>query len=644
MSGIAGYFGRRQDDGVLQTMLRKMALRAPGLEGYHRADPVFMAQRVTERTAATGDPATDADKKTVAVFSGKLCNRAEIRDKLEPRDAYRPSMDDAALTLELYKVYGTGCVSHMRGAFAFAVHDMARGLVFIARDHMGEKPLYYTTDSAGTFIFATEIKALLQHPSVSVTPDLLGVDAYLSLGYAPGPGGLFKGIYELKAGHRVILNQGLHALIEPYWQWESFAQHDAALKTDADFQERFDTLFDEAVALRKNACARTGVFARSSLESAAVLFSMNKSAQSPLNIYAPHDETAAVTDGLPPVADIANRLGAGILDVGGVAAGAEYLPQLIWALDQPVSDLGVLTRHMMARRAAADVDAVLTFTGADALFVSYPAQEMLLYATTFHKSRFTFFSRARKVVPVTLMTRMFGYNGAIGERTREKLFDILDSLRRDPLHAQFMAIFSQFDWRDKEPLYRKNMAQLMNTFCDMQKPQEGWNSIPMQLMAMQRDHWLPDAVLAPFDKLAGFSGLTGHLPFMDHKLFEFMLGIPLRLRRARGRRKSLLRGYVDRHMPGLVNPLPVKEVRKQQLIRKSQLETVLSTSAVKEMIDVCLSEGSVRRRELFNWPAVHHIASMAKTGEVIYQRQLLTLLTLELWFRIYVDNERGWAS
>ncbi|MBI1216031.1 MAG: hypothetical protein GC185_09465 [Alphaproteobacteria bacterium] len=643
MSGIVGYLGKAQEDVVLQSMLRKMAQRSPGREGYHSHEPFFMAQRVPENAGGDGAPFYNESRQIAVVFSGQLCNAAEIRAKLEKKADLRGEGGDAALVLRLYEQFGVNCTSHMRGAFVFALHDVERNLAFIARDHMGAKPLYYTTATSGTFIFATEIKALLEHPAVETVPDLLGVDAYLSLGYMPGPDSLFKGVHELKPGHRVTWNPGLHVMIEPYWSWESFTTHDPALKTDADFQERFNTLFDEAVALRQAGNSRIGAFGRSSLEAAALMSSMAQNISGPLNVYAPLEETAAVTDGLPPVSDIAKRLGGHLEEVDG-AAGGEQLPQLVWALDEPVADLGVLTRHLLARAAAPDVDGILSFTGADALFVSYPAQEMLLYTTQLRRSRFTMLSKMRGMVPVNTIARIFGYNGTIGPRTRQKLFDVLDSLRRDPLHTQFSTLFSLFDWRDKQPLYKGEMVGMMNTFVDMQRPVEGWDGPAMQLMAMQRDHWLPDAVLAPFDKLTGFNGLPGQLPFMDHALFEFMLGIPDRLRRTAGRRKSLLRGYVDKALPGIVNPLPVKQVRREQLRRKSQLETMLSVNPLREMVEACLSESSVRRRGLFHWSAVRNIIDQSRSGEIIYLRQLFTLLTLELWFRIYVDHERGWIS
>jgi asparagine synthase (glutamine-hydrolysing) len=511
---------------------------------------------------------------------------------------------------------------------------------------MGAKPMYYTTATSGTFIFASEMKSLLEHPAVQVVPDMMGVDAYLSLGYMPGPNSMFKGVHELKPGHRILWNPGLHVMIEPYWAWESYTAPDPSLKTNEDFQARFNVLFDEAVALRQAGNARMGAFGRSSLESAALLASMSKNISGPVRVYAPENETAAMTDGLPPVSDIAGRLGAQLQLVPTGPLAAEQLPQLVWALDEPVADLGVLTRHLLARTAASGVDGVLSFTGADALFVSYPAQEMILTVTQMQRSRFALLRKIRGIVPVGTLARLLGYSGTIGGRTRQKLYDILDSLRRDPVHRQFTTLFSPFDARDKQHLFKGELEALMETFVDTQVPQQGeqWRTPLRQLLAMQRDHWLPDAVLAPFDKLTGLNGVAGHLPFMDHKLFEFMLGIPDELRQSTGRRKSLLRGYVDQAMPGIVQPLAAKEVRQKQLTRKSELEQMLAVNPLKEMADVCLSESSVRRRELFHWSAVRGILEKAKTGEMIYVRQVFSLLVLELWFRIYIDHERGWIA
>src|SRR5690606_3088986 len=121
--------------------------------------------------------------------------------------------------------------NHLRGMFVFVIHDTQKDLVLMARDRMGQQPLYYTTTQAGIFVFASEIKSLLQFPAVQVNHGPIGVDAFLTMGFSPGPETLFKGIHKLPPGHRLSWNPGLHIMIEPYWQWEGLIVPPAALKT-----------------------------------------------------------------------------------------------------------------------------------------------------------------------------------------------------------------------------------------------------------------------------------------------------------------------------------------------------------------------------------------------------------------------------
>jgi len=160
-------------------------------------------------------------------------------------------------------------------------------------------------------------------------------------------------------------------------------------------------------------------------------------------------------------------------------------------------------------------------------------------------------------------------------------------------------------------------------------------------MGMQGDHFLQDGVLTVVDKIANFNSLGVRLPFMDHKLFAFMLGVPDRLRRTEDGRKILLRNYVDKAMPGLTSAaLPASP----QLPGKGMLDVCLARGPLRDMVEVCLSEQSIRRRGLFDAKGVRQMVTNAKAGGGMSQKQVFALLVTELWFRIFIDHEKGWIS
>ncbi|HYD18723.1 MAG TPA: asparagine synthase (glutamine-hydrolyzing) [Patescibacteria group bacterium] len=641
MSGIAGYLGIPQELAVLQSMVRKLYHRGPDGEGFHIEPPVFMGQR----RLATIDPDEQwlplysEDRKFAIAFAGELYNYREERAKLEQKGLTFRTQTDTEVALNLYRAYGVNCVNHMRGHFAFAVHDMQKDLVFIARDPMGVQPLYYTTTQSGSFVFASEIKALLEHPSVRATPDLMGVDAFLTLGYTPGEGGIFKGVHMLPPGHRLIWNPGLHVAIEPYWQWDSYATPDSGLKTDADFQARFNELFDEAVAIRQLPDVSLGAFATGSLESAAILSSMAKNSTAPLKVF-----TGVIgneMDGMPSAGEIASRVGATAQAIQFEPEYMDRLPELVWALDQPVADPNILTMHLMSRLAASKVKVAMSGLGANNLFLNYPQHDTLLAAHDMPKLLWKAFKGGQGYLPLATIARRLRFAGRIGPRQKQRLSDLAEAMRGGSLHQQYMSVAALISARDRQQLYAPALAPLQGAFADRDRQRQSWPSVMAELMGMQRDHLLQDSVLSPIDKISRFNSLGTRLPLMDHKLFGFMLGVPDHLRRGQDKRKLLLRNYVEKALPGITSPatpmLPAP-------VGKRMMDECLARGPLRDMVDICLSEASLRRRGLFEPEAARQMVTAAKAGGAWSQKQVFALLMVELWFRIFIDHEKGWIS
>lgn len=640
MSGIAGFFGHEQAPTVLQEMVHKLNHRGPDAEGFYIAPPVYMGMRQLQIRPGGNDglPFLSEDKQLAVLFAGELYNYAEERERLKQRGHRFRTDADAEVVLHLYQAYGPSCVNHMRGVFAFAVHDAQKDLVFMARDQLGVQPLYYTTTQTGSFVFASEIKSILAHPAVKHTPDMIGVDAYLSLQYSPGGAGMFKGIHALPAGHRLTWNQGLHVLVEPYWHWETHAMPDPALKTDADFDQRFAALLEESVRLRMAGGAEIGAFARPDLESAAILNIMAKNSAKPLRVYSVPG--AMGRDGLSTVADMSARLGCLHEEVDFQPEYMDRLPELIWAMDEPAADPAVLLTHLMAKTAGQQVKTVMSGHGAPALFTDYRVHDALFGAHNVMPAAYRFMKGFRALVPIGMLAKKLGVKGDVGVRTQQRILDFTETMRSGTLQQQITALAVLFDSRDKAELLLGPLAQVAGTFVDRMRDNEGWPTMMATVLGMQREHFLTDGVLTPFNKMTMYSGISARLPFADDRLAGFLMGIPDHLRRTKSQRKVLLQRYVDRAMPGLAAP-PHKGSRARE---KGVLERCLAVNPLKGMIETCLSEASVKRRGFFDWRAVKKILAGAKAGEDLYMRQLFSLLVLEIWFRIFVDEEKGWLS
>lgn len=632
MSGIAGYLGGPQPPAVLRAMAGKQIHRGEDVL-YHEEEPVNLAVRQSAREAqALGDRAfTDPDRGLAIVFAGDFLNYREEFDTLQKKGARFTSDSVAEVVLRLYEVYGVSCVNRMRGGFVFAIHDPQKDLVFIARDPMGAKPLYYATTQSGTFVFASEIKSLFEHPGIQTEADLRGIDAFLSMGCSPGPDAMFKGVHKLQPGHRILWNPGLHVMIEPYWQRESFAKADPVLKSDDDFRARFAALFEDAVRQQADGSV---LFLTGDVESAAIASVLAKDSKDPV-----HALCFDVNTG-PASAATAAKLGLKTEPLAFGTHDLDKLPEAIWAIDEPVADIRLAPFFVAARFASRNGGGLLTGAGASSMFASLPAQKQVLKARQKPQSWYKLLKSVYAAAPQASIGKSLGFEGRIGPRTKQRLFDFVDALRNGSLWRQYLSVAAVIDARDKQELYLKMLTPVTETFADLQKDPEGWPTLQGALMAIQAGGFT-DGILAPLEKTGMFNSTQCRMPFADHRLAEFLIGLPDDLRCKGGRDKILLRDYLSKAHPGLLDPVPAAAPAAP---RKSLLAECLAAEPLKGMVETCLSDASVRRRELFDVKKVRAIIAGSKTEEAIYAKQVFALLSLELWFRIFIDHEKGWMT
>ncbi|MDP2206805.1 MAG: asparagine synthase-related protein [Alphaproteobacteria bacterium] len=633
MAGIAGYFGQAREPEVLQGMVRKLAHRGRGGEAFYLANPVFMGIRGTAADS-TAQPAYSHDDSIVVLFSGDISNYGALRDDLTRKGIHFRGDGVAELILHLYEAYGLNLASHLRGRFVFAVHDTLKDFVFLSRDRLGQEPLYYMTTQSGTFVFASEIKALLEHPGVQVAPDMRGIDAYLTLGYSPGPDSFFKGVHKLPAGHRLIWNPGLHVMIEPYWQWETYMRADTALKSGEDFQARFNMLLEDAIGQSAAGFSKPGVSLSGVVEETAIAAFLMKDAPRGLDTF-----TVGYDDGdaaFAPAREIARKLGTRHSEVICTPPDMEKLPEIVWALDEPVADPSVLSSFMLAQLAGQSTDGLLRGTGAEDMMCGLVQQEAFLQLNRMPAFMAGFYRLGIKMLPQAWMNSQFDYNGQVGDKCRERLSMFLAEVRKGSSMARRYGLMTSiFSARDKSAMYGDSLSPVMESFIDARKDAPGWPTQISAMLALQKDYVLQDSTLLRADKIAALASTVHRHPYLDHPLVEFILGAPDNLKYQSGRGKVMIRRYVESVAPGL----PEISRRNATL----PLHRFMSTRVMRDMIETCLSEKSVASRGLFKPAAVRDAMTYARDGDTIGMRQIFALMMLELWFRVYIDHEKGWA-
>lgn len=613
-------------------MLGALRHRGPDDCGLHVEGEISVGtQRLAIIDLAGGhQPIYSDDGNLLVVFNGEIYNFRELARELEARGVQCRTHSDTEVLLRLYELWGTHCVHHLRGMFAFAIIDRRANRVFFARDRLGVKPLYYWR-GAGCFVFASEIKALLEHPAVPREPDLNAINNYLALRYVPGPESLFKGICKFPSAHWMLWDRG-ELRFERYWSLPAAGNANARL-SDREYIDRFEELFEEAVRLRMIADVPLGAFLSGGLDSSAIVAAMARQSSVPVRTFSVGFDWGG--DELDMARDTARRFGCEHHEIVCRAEDFAELPRLIWHLDEPVGDAIVMPMFLLSQLARRHVTVVLTGEGADETMGGYFMHRLLnaahYYRRLVPRPIRRLVSAAVARLPAAALNVAFDYPAPLGERGRQRLLDYLEEVEKDDLPTEYRVSISLFGQNEQEALLTS-------------KPQRWREAVraeevlpPLErILRLQYAHWLPDDILMKQDKLTMANSIEGRVPFLDHKLVEFLASVPPHLKVRWTRNKIVLRYYLHRHLPG--------KAARRKIPFYVPVDKYLRSGPLAEMIRICLSESSVERRGLFRWTEVKRLRQSANDGEFLYGKQLFSLLALELWFRIFIDREPGWVS
>lgn len=384
MCGIAGFVGSG-DEAILRRMADRIAYRGPDAYGCV-VDPsrrVHLGHRRLSILDHAGgaQPMSTADGALSIVFNGEIYNFRDIRRELEACGVrFRSDHSDTEVLLLGYRQWGEALLPRLNGMWAFAIHDHRRDLLVLSRDRFGKKPLYYA--SAGdTFVFASELGALMQHPSTPRTTDPLSLRKYYAYGYVPAPRTLYAGVHKLPAGHSLLLDLAtLRADVRCWWAWD--AEPDEAPDAgEGALVEELLARLDAAVSRRLVADVPVGAFLSGGLDSSLVAaLAARRIEDGRLKSFSIGFEEESF-DESPHASTVARLIGSDH-DVRMLSAGTalQELPGLLERLDEPIADSSLLPTCLLCRHARRKVTVALGGDGADELFAGYDPFKALRYA------------------------------------------------------------------------------------------------------------------------------------------------------------------------------------------------------------------------------------------------------------------------
>ena len=289
-------------------------------------------------------PMSNEDETVWIVFNGEIYNFRDLRPDLEAKGHRFSTRSDTEVIIHLYEEYGTDCLKFLRGMFALAVWDEKRGRLFLARDRVGQKPLSYT-EHKGQFVFASELKAILQVPEIPREVNLSAMHHYLSYQYVPAPLTMFKGIKKLPPAHFLVWERG-RVRIERYWKLSCRA---GTVKSEDDYQEGIRALFEEAVKLRLVSDVPLGAFLSGGVDSTAVVGMMSRLSNRPVKTFSIGFEEKAYNE-LKFARMAAERFETEHHEFIVKPEALKILPKLIWHYNEPFADSSAIPTYYVAEK------------------------------------------------------------------------------------------------------------------------------------------------------------------------------------------------------------------------------------------------------------------------------------------------------
>ena len=619
MCGLCGiwYFGNDKlvDPEVLRAMTTQLIHRGPDEEGFYYNGSIGLGFRRLNiiDAADSHQPLSSEDGQIQIVCNGEIYNYAALRAQLSNRHAFRTHGDIEPI-LHLYEDCSSDCVLHLRGMFAFAIWDNRLIQLTLAVDRFGKKPLYYLIDDQ-KIIFASEIKALLQHHGISRALDYEALDEYLSCGYISAPHTIFAAIHKLPPGHILTLGKNGQAQIKPYWSPQFAGANEWDSRSFADLSAELSRLLVDAVRLRMVGDVPIGAFLSGGVDSSSVIAFISQLSPTPIRTFSVAFEESGYDESryAQTVADYwhTDHHVVTVRPADALAA----LPQLIRQFDEPFADSSMIPTYLLAQFAHKQVTVALSGDGGDEIFAGY-VQHLYGYRQQFLAS----------IIPTSLHPAAAQFARALPHKVKLKPY--LAAIDQPPQYWNKSGGF--FLPQQRHQLYTNEFRHVFNADQAEQTRIEACEHIRhldglSQLQYHDLTIYLPGDILVKVDRAAMLTSLEVRCPLLDHHIFEFMARIPPRYRVSLKSGKLLLRKALGAMLP------PVIHQRAKQGFSIPQADWL--RGAFNPLLRDTLA--TLHRQDLFNQTVVQRLLDEHSSGQSDHKDRLWALLCFDLWSREY---------
>jgi len=625
MCGICGIYnldGRPVDRNLLERMNSTMIHRGPDDEGYYLEGNVGLGhRRLSIIDLNTGhQPIFNEDKSKVIVFNGEIYNFMDLRTQLEQKGHIFKTKTDTEVILHGYEEWGQDCVSRLRGMFAFALWDKSKRTLFLARDRLGIKPLYYCKNGS-KFVLASELKAILEVPNLSRELDLEAVSDYLSFGYIPAPKTIFKGVYKLLPGHILIFRHG-DLNLRQYWDLKFHPEQGMSIE---DISEEILETLQESIRLRLISDVPLGAFLSGGIDSSAVVAIMSGLIDEPVVTnsvgFVPREDSE-----LEYARNTAKLFNSNHNEYEVSPDAVDVVNKLSWHFDEPFADSSSIPTYYVSKMTKQNVTVALSGDGGDENFAGY---RRYYYDRLENQLRHRIPSFIRNNV-IRLLAGIYPQFAWMPQIIRAKT--LLTNVAHDPVYGYFNSM-SQCLPGVKNKVMSGDVKRQLKGYESIEVFRHYYNNAdtddPLsRIQYLDFKTYLVDDILTKVDRASMANSLEVRVPILDHKFVEMVAKIPSDMKLKGKESKYIFKKSLNKVLPPeIMNrkkmgfTIPIGEWMRKDL---------------REMAEEVLFDRNSDSTFLFDMKYVRTLWKQHLSGMKDLTQPLWTLLSFQLWARKFM--------
>jgi asparagine synthase (glutamine-hydrolysing) len=622
MCGIVGFVGEGNED-VLKLMVQTIKHRGPDYQGVSLIENVGLAHArlsILDLDSRSNQPFFSPDTNYAIVFNGEIYNYLEIKKELLLTGKYKFSTtSDTEVLLYSYIEYGVACLEKIHGMFAFGIYNFNKNELLLARDRMGKKPLYYTHQN-NTLVFASELKAIVQHPTVKKELNFNALNEYLTFEYIPTPNSIFKGIHKLEAASYLIYKDGEIKEKNLYWQ-VSFRTTYISYK---DAIEKLDFLMSESVKDRLMSDVPLGVFLSGGIDSSAIAYYAQKRSSQKIKTFSIGFEEKSY-DESNYARLLANQLGTDHYEqILNAKQSLDLLPEIAGKLDEPFADPSIIPTYFLSKFTRQYVTVALGGDGSDELLAGYPTFLSERVAPFFHAMPKQFienFARLAKFLPVSddnisldfkISQFLKGFEGKESYTHTLWLGSFTPKMKDLLFSSSAKQEITNGDGLDSIERYRDEIGDLSD-----------FNHL---LFSYYKTYLLED-ILVKVDRASMFNSLEVRAPFLDTRVVEFISSLPKEYKIKGNNGKRILKDLMRSKIPSNIIDRPKKGFGIPiSLWLRNEL---------KDLSEDLLSEDRIRQQGIFDYKYIHRLKKEHQNKTQNHRKLLWNLMMFQLWQESY---------